>query len=89
MIKITYFVPNRTGNRMMGLGRSSIWRSRTRQQNKQNSKTHKWQGLQPKVIFYEDRLDKINTALTCQECLVVLNKRLKPLIILELALANN
>ncbi len=25
-------------------------------------------GLQPTLTFHEDRLDKINTALTCQEC---------------------
>jgi hypothetical protein len=52
---------------MIDLGRTSIWRSHSRQQNEQNSKIHKWQGLQPKVTFNEDKLDKINTALTCQE----------------------
>jgi len=50
-------------------------RSHSRQQNEQNSKTHKWQGLQPKVTFHENRLDKINIALTCQELSLV--KRLQ------------
>ncbi|MEY3826652.1 MAG: hypothetical protein RLZZ148_1469 [Cyanobacteriota bacterium] len=56
---------------MIDLVRPSIWRLLTRVGDRiadnKTSKTHKWQGLQPKVTFHENRLDKINIALTCQE----------------------
>ena len=72
---------------MIDLVRPSIWRLLTRVGDRiadnKTSKTHKWQGLQPKVTFHENRLDKINIALTCQEWLLAINLHTTTILLVE------